>query len=142
MGETVATHAVIIFEMSDHGLTATRRLNSRFICLVRIAAVEKTGERLGEAEVHRAATEIALMSPRPDTARAEAYFNRALTIARAQQAKSWEPPAPMNIVRLWRDQGKRDEARELLAPVYGWFTEGFDTLDLKEAKGLLDELGA
>jgi predicted ATPase len=60
--------------------------------------------------------------------------------SRAQQAKSWELHAAMSMVRLWRDQGKRDEARELLAPVYGWFTEGFDTLDLKEAKALLDEL--
>jgi predicted ATPase len=62
--------------------------------------------------------------------------------ARRQQAKSWELRAAMSMARLWRDQGKRDEARELLAPVYGWFTEGFDTLDLKEANALLDELTA
>ena len=61
---------------------------------------------------------------------------------RATQAKSWELRAAMSIARLWRDQGRRDEARELLAPVYGWFTEGFDTLDLKEAKALLDKLHA
>src|SRR5262249_32840997 len=60
--------------------------------------------------------------------------------ARKQQAKSWELRAAMSMARLWRDQGKRDEARELLAPIYGWFTEGFETLDLKEAKALLDEL--
>ena len=72
--------------------------------------------------------------------KAEAYFERALTVARQQQAKSWELRATMSMARLWRDQGKRDEARDLLAPVYGWFTEGFDTLDLKEAKALLDEL--
>jgi predicted ATPase len=65
-----------------------------------------------------------------------------LTIARKQQAKSWELRAAMSVARLWRVQGKRDEARDLLAPVYGWFTEGFDTRDLKEAKGLLDELSA
>jgi predicted ATPase len=59
---------------------------------------------------------------------------------RQQQAKSWELCAAMSMARLWRDQGKRDEARDLLAPVYGWFTEGFDTRDLKEAKALLDEL--
>ena len=64
------------------------------------------------------------------------------TVAREQQAKSWELRAAMSMARLWRDQGKRYEARELLAPVYGWFTEGFDTLDLKEAKALLDELTA
>ena len=70
------------------------------------------------------------------------YFERALAVARQQQAKSWELRAAMSMARLWRDQGKRDEARDLLAPVYGWFTEGFDTLDLKEAKALLDELHA
>ena len=105
-------------------------------------AVETTKEGWFEAEVYRIAGEIALISPTPDTAKAEAYFERALTVARAQQAKSWELRAAMSIARLWRDQGKRGEARDLLAPVYGWFTEGFDTLDLKEAKALLDELGS
>jgi predicted ATPase len=85
---------------------------------------------------------IELMSPQPDAAKAEAYFDRALAVARQQQAKSWELRAAMSMARLWRDQGKRDEARELLAPVYDWFTEGFDTLDLKEAKALLDELSS
>jgi len=69
-------------------------------------------------------------------------FDRSLAVAPAQRAKSWELRAAMRMARLWRDQGKRDAARELLAPVYGWFTEGFDTLDLKEAKPLLDELHA
>ena len=82
------------------------------------------------------------MSPKPDAAKAEAYFERALAVARSQQAKSWELRAAMSMARLWRDQGKRDEARDLLAPVYGWFTEGFDTLDLKDARALLDELSA
>ena len=80
--------------------------------------------------------------PEPDEAKAEAYFQRALTVARHQQAKSWELRAPMSLSRLWRDQGKVRDARELLAPVYGWFTEGFDTRDLKEAKGLLEELAS
>jgi class 3 adenylate cyclase/predicted ATPase len=105
-------------------------------------AVETTKERWCEADVIRTAGEIALMSPERDAAKAEAYFERALTVARQQQAKSWELRAAMSMARLWRDQGKRDEARELLAPVYGWFTEGFDTRDLKEAKALLDELAA
>jgi predicted ATPase len=83
---------------------------------------------------------IAMMSPQPDAAKAQAYFTRALAVARQQQAKSWELRAATSLARLWRDQGKRDEARDLLAPVYGWFTEGFDTLDLREAKALLDEL--
>jgi predicted ATPase len=107
-----------------------------------MTAVETTGEKLWEAEVYRTAGDIALLSPEPDAAKAEGYFERALSIARQQQAKSWELRAAMSTARLWRDQGKRDEARDLLAPVYGWFTEGFDTLDLKEAKALLDELNA
>ena len=82
------------------------------------------------------------MSPSPDAAKPETYFERALAAARTQQAKSWELRAAMSMARLWRDQGKRDEARDLLAPAYGWFTEGFDTLDLKEAKALLDEFAA
>ena len=71
--------------------------------------------------------------------KAQEYYERALAVARQQQAKSWELRAAMSMARLWRDQGKREEARELLAPVYGWFTEGFDTRDLKEAKALLGE---
>ena len=94
------------------------------------------------AHLYRIAGEIALMSPEPDAAKAEAYFEHALAVARKQQAKSWELRAAMSMARLWREQGKRDEARDLLAPVYGWFTEGFDTLDLKEAKALLDELAS
>ena len=105
-----------------------------------MTAVETTKERWCEAEINRMAGEIALMSPEPDTAKAEAYFERALAVARQQQAKSWELRAAMSLARLWRDQGKVQQARELLAPVYGWFTEGFDTRDLKEAKALLEEL--
>jgi predicted ATPase len=107
-----------------------------------MSIVETSGLRSPEAEVCRVAGEIALKSPEQDMAKAQAYFDRALAVARAQQAKSWELRAAMSMARLWRDQGKRDEARDLLAPVYGWFTEGFDTLDLKEAKALLDELAA
>ena len=105
-----------------------------------IVALKTTKETWFEAEVNRIAGEIALKSPQPDTAKAEACFERALAVARQQQAKSWELRAAMSMARLWRDQGKRDEARELLAPVYGWFTEGFETRDLKEAKLLLDGL--
>jgi predicted ATPase/class 3 adenylate cyclase len=105
-----------------------------------MAAVETTKETWFEAEINRMAGEIALTSPEPDAAKAEAYFERALAVARAQQAKSWELRAAMSMARLWRDQAKRNEARELLAPVYGLFTEGFDTRDLKEAKALLEGL--
>ena len=75
-------------------------------------------------------------------AKAQPYFESALAVARQQQAKSWELGASMSLARLWRDQGKVQQARELLAPVYGWFTEGFDTRDLKDAKSLLNELTA
>ena len=88
------------------------------------------------------AGEMALRSTERDTSKAQRYFDRALTVARQQQAKSWELRAAMSLARLWRDQGKVRQARDLLAPVYGWFTEGFDTRDLKEAKALLEELAA
>jgi predicted ATPase len=107
-----------------------------------MTVVETAKERWFEAEVNRIAGEIALRSPEPDAAKAEAYFERALAVARQQQAKSWELRAAMSVARLWRDQGKPQQGRELLAPVYGWFTEGFDTLDLKEAKALLEQLRA
>jgi predicted ATPase len=75
-----------------------------------------------------------------DVAAAEAAFMRAIEVARSQQTRTFELGAAMSLARLWRSQGKPQQARELLAPVYGWFTEGFDTLDLKEAKALLEEL--
>jgi predicted ATPase len=105
-----------------------------------MTVLETTKETFCAAEVNRIAGEIALMSPEPDAAKAEAYFESALAVARKQQAKSWELRAATSMARLWRDQGKRQQACDLLAPVYGWFTEGFNTLDLKEAKALLDEL--
>jgi predicted ATPase len=107
-----------------------------------IEKVESSKEKWFEVEVHRIAGEIALKSSVPNLEKAEAYFDRALAVARQQQAKSYELRAAMSLARLWRSQGKPKQARELLAPVYGWFTEGFDTLDLKEAKALLDELHA
>jgi predicted ATPase len=76
----------------------------------------------------------------PIPAEAERCFRQALDIARVQSAKSWELRSATSLARLWRDQGRRAQARDLLAPVYGWFTEGFDTADLKDAKALLDEL--
>ena len=107
-----------------------------------MTAVETTKERMVEAEINRIGGEVALRLPEADVAKAEAYFERALEVARQQQAKSWELRAAMSMARLWRDQGKPQQARELLAPVYGWFTEGFDTLDLKEARALLGELAS
>jgi predicted ATPase len=105
-----------------------------------MAAAEKTRETWDEADIYRIAGKLALMSRQQDAAKAEAYFDRALAIARAQQARSWELRAAMSMARLWLAQGKQKEAHQLLAPIYGWFTEGFDTADLKQAKALLDEL--
>ena len=102
--------------------------------------IETNQEKWFEVEVNRIAGEVARKSPAPHTAKAAEYFERAIEVARQQQAKSWELRAAMSLARLWRDQGKPQQARELLAPVYSWFTEGFDTLDLKEAKTLLDAL--
>jgi predicted ATPase len=103
-----------------------------------IKQVEATQERWAEAEMYRLRGTLLLsMSKHAET---ENGYRQALSIARQQSAKFWELRAAMSMARLWRDQGKRTEAHDLLAPVYGWFTEGFDTLDLKEAKALLDEL--
>ena len=101
---------------------------------------ETTGEKFFQGECYRIAGEIEQKSPERDTRKAEGYFERAIEIARAQQARSFELRAATSLARLRRDQGRRAEARELLAPVYGWFTEGFDTPDLKAAKVLLEEL--
>jgi predicted ATPase len=90
--------------------------------------------------MYRLQGEFLLCHAIPDAAQSEACFQQALAIARRQQAKSWELRAATSLSRLWQRQGKRDEARELLAPIYGWFTEGFDTADLQEAKALLEEL--
>jgi predicted ATPase len=105
-----------------------------------LAAVEDMDERFFEAELHRIVGDALLSMQRQGEAEVE--FTRALAVARQQHAKSWELRAAMSMARLWRDQGKPQQARELLAPIYGWFTEGFDTLDLKEAKALLEELHA
>jgi predicted ATPase len=103
-------------------------------------AVEESGHRHYEAETYRFKGELHLRAADPDVEQASVCFQRALDVARHQQAKSWELRAAMSLARLWRDQGRRAEARDLLAPVYGWFTEGFDTTDLKEVKALLYEL--
>jgi predicted ATPase len=103
-------------------------------------AVKTTKERWYEAEIHRVAGEIALKLPQLGSSQAETYFERALTLARVQQAKSWELRAAMSMARLWLDQGMREKARALLAPIYGWFIEGFETHDLKQAKTLLVEI--
>jgi predicted ATPase len=141
MGSTLG-HPFYLLSLA-HAYAELGRCDDAMRCIGEaMTQIEKTKERRYEAEVHRIAGEIELKSLAPDPEKAEEYFDRALAVARQQQAKSWELRAAMSMARLWRDQGKRDAARELLAPVYGWFTEGFDTRDLKEAKALLDELAA
>jgi predicted ATPase len=106
-----------------------------------LTLVESTGERWFEAELHRVRGEVLLRLPDPERLGAERCFRHAITLAQGQQAKLWELRATMSLVRLWRDQGRRAEAHDLLAPVYGWFTEGFETADLKNAEALLEQLG-
>jgi predicted ATPase len=102
--------------------------------------VEQHDERYWEAEISRLRGVLLLKHPVIQQEEAEAYFQQALVVARRQQAKSLELRTAMSLSRLWQQQGKRDAARELLTPLYGWFTEGFDTPDLQEARALLDEL--
>jgi predicted ATPase len=106
-----------------------------------LARTERTGERSFEAEHHRVRGECLLSLPTPDHAEAEASFVRALEVARRQSAKLWELRAATSLARLWQGQGKVAEARDLLVPIYGWFTEGFDTVDLRDAAKVLDTLG-
>jgi predicted ATPase len=103
-----------------------------------VAFVEKTGERYYEAEIYRLQGELLLMQG--DEAEAEASFYKAIQVARRQQAKSWELRATVSLCRLWQEQGRMDEAHQMLAEICGWFTEGFDTPDLQDAKALLEEL--
>jgi class 3 adenylate cyclase/predicted ATPase len=105
-----------------------------------MAAMQATGERWCEAEAHRVAGEIALKSPQRDEAKAQSHFEHALALARAQQARSWELRAATSLAQLLDHQGQRQSARDLLVPVYDWFTEGFDTSDLRNARALLREL--
>src|SRR5439155_10344395 len=99
-----------------------------------LALVHKTGERYYEAELYRLQGELLLMQALPDEQQAAACFRQALDVARQQQAKSLELRAVMSLGRLWQHQGKIAQARQLLTEVYAWFTEGFDTADLREAK--------
>jgi predicted ATPase len=115
------------------------RLNERLTALEELERlIESTHDRLDEALLHLIRGD--LLIGLGDLPAAQASFQKAIAVARRQSAKLYELRASTSLARLWRDQGKRTEARDLLAPIYGWFTEGFDTLDLKEAKALLEEL--
>jgi len=158
-------HTTYSIEQMHHGFTAVQAMGgkSNFSSLLALLAnayrtvgqtapglavldealvhVEHTGERHYEAEIHRLKGELLLQLSSDNHAEAETCFHQALGVARRQQAKSWELRAAMSLGRLWQRQGKRDAARQVLAEVYGWFTEGFDTADLQEAKALLEALG-
>jgi predicted ATPase len=105
-----------------------------------LAGVHDTGDCVYKAELHRLQGTLLLRHSVLDESQAEAFFHQALAITRRQQARSLELRAAMSLARLWQ-QGKHAEACALLAPVYGWFTEGFDTSDLQEAKALLEAFG-
>jgi len=143
------------------GILATGQALAQPICLVRMAEAAGytghvnqglhllaealaafEGSRRGDmlTEAYRLQGEFLLSQTGPEVAQAETCFQQALTIARRQQAKSWELRAAMSLARLWQQQGQQQKARDLLAPIYGWFTEGFDTADLQDAKVLLQEL--
>jgi predicted ATPase len=101
--------------------------------------MDRTGQRMSEAEVHRLKGELLLMQHTSNSAQAEQSFRTAIEISRKQRAKSWELRATMSLARLLDKQGNLDEARAMLAEIYNWFTEGFDTADLKDVKALLEE---
>jgi predicted ATPase len=105
-----------------------------------LATAAVSGVRGWDAEIHRLRGELTARLPHPDPAKAEQSFRTAVAIAHEQGTRGYELRAATSLARLWREQGRQDEGRDLLAPLYGSFTEGFDTADLKEAKALLDEL--
>ena len=129
---------VLLAEAAGHAGQVAEGL--RFLAEA-LTAFEASGRGDGLVEVHRLQGELLLrQGPRPQWVEAEACFQQALAVARQQQAKSWELRAALSLSRLWQQQGKRTEVRALLAPIYNWFTEGFDTADLQAARVLLKEL--
>jgi predicted ATPase len=144
-GETTRQHAGPLrpfhFILSIEALKTAERHAEGLVLLTRVfSLVNQMQERVFEAELHRLKGELLLQQSLDNATEAETCFHHAISIAQNQSAKSWELRAATSLARLWQSQGKRNEARQLLAPVYNWFTEGFDTADLKDAKALLDEL--
>ena len=151
--------AVIRRGLADYRATGSKLFSSYFLALLADAygradqaaiglrlladalnGVERTGVRWNEAELHRLRSELLLALPQPDKAKVEKCLRQAVAGAREQDAKMWELRAATSLSRLWAGQGRRAMAHDLLAPIYGWFTEGFETADLRDAKALLDEL--
>jgi predicted ATPase len=133
----VSHHLALLAEAYGHAGHIEEGLN---VLVEALDEVNQTGQRSNEAEIHCLRGELLLQQATPDHRQAEACFQQALNVARNQHAKSFELRAATSLARLWQSQDKRQEAYDLLAPVYNWFTEGFDTADLQEAKALLDEL--
>ena len=134
---TQPLHLVLLAEAAGHAGQVETGLP---LLAEALAALEASGRGDLLAEAYRLQGELLLRQATPDATQAEACFQQSLAIARRLQAKSWELRAALSLSRLWQQQDKRDEAYELLAPIYGWFTEGFDTADLHDAKALLEEL--
>jgi predicted ATPase len=126
--------------LADAQRAAGQLTDAQSTVAIGLAIADQTGQPAWDADLHRLGAEL-LLATGGAAEEADARYHRALAIAREQGARSFELRAATGLARLWRDQGKRAEARELLAPVYGWFTEGFDTRDLQQAKTLLEELG-
>jgi predicted ATPase len=131
-------YLILLAEVMGHAGQGTEGLR---LLAEALTALEGSKRSNLLAEAHRIKGELLLRQAVPDESQAIACFQQALAVARRQEAKSWELRASRSLARLWQQQGKRAEARALLAPIYGWFTEGFDTADLQEAKVLLEELG-
>ena len=141
IGETVSQPIYLVLRVEALGRAGQVEEGLRLLAEA-LAAFEASGRGDMLAEAYRLQGALLLRQSAPDPTQAETCFQQALAIARRQQAKSWELRATMSLARLWQQQGKRTAAYELLAPIYGWFTEGFDTADLREAKALLEALGA
>jgi predicted ATPase len=139
MGQTLAQPLCLVLMAEAMG-HAGRIAEGLHLLDEALTVMAKNGRGDLLAEASRLQGEFLRRQAAPDAIQAEACFQQALTIARRQQAKSWELRAAMSLSRLWQQQGKRDEARQLLGETYGWFTEGFDTADLQEAKALLGAL--
>jgi len=139
IGETVSQPIYLVLLVEALGRAGQVEEGLRLLAEA-LAAFEASGRGDMLAEAYRLQGALLLRQSAPDPTQAETCFQQALAIARRQQAKSWELRTAMSLSRLWQHQGKRAEAHELLAPIYGWFTEGFDTADLQDAKALLEEL--
>jgi predicted ATPase len=139
MGQTLSRSLFLVWHAEAAGHAGQVEEGLRLLAEA-LTTLESSGRIDALAEAYRLQGELLLHQATPDAAQAEACFQQALAIARSQRAKSWELRTAMSLSRLWQPQGKRAAARDLLEPIYGWFTEGFDTADLQEAKALLEAL--